>query len=60
MDIKNFTKFKEALSNTALKEYGALVKLIKKEKYELIEPKEPNTDDYKLDTDPYGVKNKST
>lgn len=51
----NFSKFKEALSNTALKEYGVLGKLIKQGTYAKIEPKEPNDMDYKLDADPYGV-----
>jgi len=51
----NYSKFKEALSNVALKEYGTLGKLIKQEKYENFEPVEPDADDYELDNDPYGV-----
>ena len=51
----NFSKFKEALSNTTLKDYGMVRKLIKQEKYENFEPKEPKVDDYKLDDDHYGV-----
>jgi len=39
----NFTKFKEAISKTALKDYGQLGKLIKLGKY--YEPKEPVSTD---------------
>ena len=51
----NFSKFKEAISNVALKEYGALGKLIKQGSYVKIEPKEPDEKTYKLASDPYGV-----
>ena len=53
----NFTLFKEALANAAMKEYGDLEKLIKQGKY--YEPKEPNIDYYDLDFDPHGM-NKAT
>jgi len=53
----NFSKFKEAISKTALKNYGQLGKLIKLGKY--FEPEEPNNLDYDLVNDPYGV-NKTT
>jgi len=50
----NYTVFKEALANVALKEYGALGKLIKQgEEYR--EPKEPDVDEYDLDDDQYGI-----
>jgi len=50
----NFMFFKEALSNAALKEYGALGKMIKQGE-EYSEPQEPDIDDYDLDDDPYGI-----
>mmetsp|Transcript_28371 Transcript_28371/g.40666 ORF Transcript_28371/g.40666 Transcript_28371/m.40666 type:complete len:188 (+) Transcript_28371:1676-2239(+) len=50
----NYTVFKEALANVALKEYGALGKLIKQGD-EYTEPTEPNVDDYELDNDDYGI-----
>jgi hypothetical protein len=54
----NYTIFKEALSNAALKEYGTLGKLIKQgEEFEF--PQEPNVDEYDLEDDPYGI-NKAT
>ena len=53
----NFTLFKEALANAAMKEYGNLGKLIKLGKY--YEPEEPNIEDYDLDFDPHGM-NKAT
>mmetsp|Transcript_10738 Transcript_10738/g.15502 ORF Transcript_10738/g.15502 Transcript_10738/m.15502 type:complete len:119 (-) Transcript_10738:1349-1705(-) len=50
----NYTIFKEALSNAALKEYGTLGKLIKQgEEFEF--PQEPNVDEYDLEDDPYGI-----
>ena len=52
----NFSKFKEAMSNAALTEYGLLGKLIKQGTIEKIAPKEPDVDTYGLDKDPYGVK----
>jgi len=52
----NFSKFKEAMSNAALTEYGLLGKLIKQGTIEKIAPKEPDVDTYGLDNDPYGVK----
>ena len=46
--------FKEALANAALKEYGALDKLIKQgEKYK--EPKAPDVEDYDLEDDDNGL-----
>jgi hypothetical protein len=52
----NYTTFKEALANVALKEYGARGKLIKQgEEYR--EPKEPDVDEYDLDDDQYGINN---
>ena len=51
----NFSKFKEAISNAALKENGALGKLIKQGSYVKIEPKEPDEKTYKLATNRYGV-----
>ena len=50
----NYTLFKEALANTALKEYGALGKLIK-ERDEYKEPEEPKVENYNLDDDEYGI-----
>ena len=52
----NFSKFKEALSNAALTEYGLLGKLIKQGTIEKITPKEPDVETYGLSNDPYGVK----
>ena len=50
----NFTVFKEALANAALKEYGALGKLIKQgDEYK--EPKAPNVKDYGLEDDDTGL-----
>jgi len=49
----NFTKFKEAVSKKALKEYGNLGKLIKLGKY--YEPEEPDATDYDMVNDPMGV-----
>lgn len=43
----NFMKFKEAISKKALEEFGAMGKLIKKG--EIIEPKEPKRENYKLE-----------
>jgi hypothetical protein len=54
--INNFNIFKEVLSNTELRGYGALGKLVKQgENCENLEPEEPNVDDYDLDDDPYGI-----
>jgi len=50
----NYTVFKEALANVALKEYGALGKLIKQGD-EYTEPTEPDVDDYELDNDDFGI-----
>ena len=51
--MNNFTKFKEALSNKALKKNVTLGKLIKLGKY--YEPEEPNSMDYDFVNDPLGV-----
>jgi len=54
----NFTLFKEALANAALKESGSLGKLIKQgDEYK--EPNEPQVTDYVLTNDPFGI-NKAT
>ena len=50
----NFMLFKDALSNRALKDYGALGKMIKQGK-EYKEPQEPKVVDYKLDDNEYGI-----
>ena len=52
----NFSKFKEALSNAALTEYGLLGKLIKQGTFEKITPKEPDVETYELSNNPYGVR----
>lgn len=49
----NFAKFKEALANKALREYGDLGRLIKSSKYFIPEP--PDVTDYDLVSDPYGL-----
>ena len=49
----NFTKFMEALSKTALKDYGNLGKLIKLGKY--YEPEEPDSTEYDFVNDPMGI-----
>jgi len=49
----NFTKFKEAISRTALKDYGQLGKLIKLGKY--YEPEEPDSTKYDMVNDPMGI-----
>ena len=49
----NFSKFKEAVSKTALKNYGQLGKLIKLGKYYV--PEEPLSTDYDFVNDPLGV-----
>mmetsp|Transcript_8146 Transcript_8146/g.11879 ORF Transcript_8146/g.11879 Transcript_8146/m.11879 type:complete len:557 (+) Transcript_8146:2397-4067(+) len=49
----NFTKFKEAISKTALKDYGQLGKLIKLGKY--YEPEEPDSTEYDMVNDPMGI-----
>ena len=49
----NFAKFKEALSKTALRNYGHLGKLIETGEY--YKPTEPNTADYDFVNDPYGL-----
>ena len=51
----NFTVFREALANAALKEYGALGKLIKQgDEYK--EPVEPDVADYNLEGDDSGLR----
>jgi len=50
----NFSKFKEAVSKTALKNYGQLGKMIKLGKYYV--PEEPLSTDYDFVNDPMGVK----
>ena len=50
----NFMSFKEALANVALKEYGALGKLIKQGD-EYSKPKEPDLRTYDLENDEYGI-----
>jgi len=49
----NFSKFKEAVSKTALKNYGQLGKLIKLGKYYV--PEEPMSTDYDFVNDPMGM-----
>ena len=49
----NFSKFKEAISKSALKNYGQLGKLIKLGKYYV--PEEPLSTDYDFINDPLGV-----
>jgi len=49
----NFTRFKEAISKAALRDYGHLGKLIKTGQY--FKPTEPNIADYDLVNDPYGI-----
>ena len=49
----NFSKFKEAISKTALKDYGQLGKLIKLGAY--YQPQEPTVNDYDLVNNPLGV-----
>jgi hypothetical protein len=49
----NFAKFKESLSNKALREYGDLGRLIDAGQY--YTPIPPDPDDYDLDNDPYGL-----
>jgi hypothetical protein len=49
----NFAKFKEALSNKALREYGDLGRLIDAGQYYSQEPPEP--EDYDLVNDPHGL-----
>jgi len=49
----NFNRFKEAMSKTALKEYGNLGKLIKLGKY--FEPEEPDSTEYDFVNDPMGI-----
>jgi len=53
----NFAKFKEALANKALREYGDLGRL--KESGEYFVPEPPDVTDYDLVNDPYGL-NKAT
>ena len=53
----NFSKFKEAMSKAALKNYGQLGKLIKLGDYFV--PEEPFSTDYDLVNDPIGI-NKAT
>ncbi len=53
----NFAKFKEALANKALREYGDLGRLIESGEYFV--PKPPDVTDYDLVNDPYGL-NKAT
>jgi hypothetical protein len=53
----NFAKFKEALANKALREYGDLGRLIESGKYFVPEP--PAVTDYDLINDPFGL-NKAT
>jgi hypothetical protein len=53
----NFAKFKEALANKALREYGDLGRLIESGEYFVSEP--PNVTNYDLINDPYGL-NKAT
>jgi hypothetical protein len=53
----NFTRFKEALSKAALRDYGHLGTLVKTGRY--YKPTEPDLDDYDLANDPYGI-NKAT
>jgi hypothetical protein len=53
----NFAKFKEALANKALREYGDLGRLIESSEYFVPEP--PDVSDYDLENDPYGL-NKAT
>ena len=50
----NFMLFREALSNRALKDYGALGKMIK-QGMDYKEPQEPRVDDYNLEDDEYGI-----
>jgi hypothetical protein len=49
----NFTKFKEALANKAMREYGDLGRLIETGMYYAPEP--PDRDDYDFVNDPYGI-----
>jgi hypothetical protein len=49
----NFAKFKEALANKTLREYGDLGRLIDAWQYYAPEPPEP--EDYDLDNDPHGL-----
>jgi hypothetical protein len=53
----NFAKFKEALANKALREYGDLGRLIESGEYFVPDP--PALSDYDLENDPYGL-NKAT
>jgi hypothetical protein len=53
----NFAKFKEALANKALREYGDLGRLIESSEYFI--PKPPDVTNYDLVNDPYGL-NKAT
>jgi len=53
----NFAKFKEALANKALREYGDLGRLIESGEYFVPEP--PDVTDYDLVNNPYGL-NKAT
>jgi hypothetical protein len=48
----NFTKFRDALSKAALKEFGPIGKLIKQEKLEI--PEEPDRAEYNF-VDPDGL-----
>jgi len=49
----NFAKFKEALANKALREYGDLGRLIESGEYFVPEP--PDVTDYDLVNDPYAM-----
>ena len=49
----NFFKFKEALSKTALRDFGHLGKLVKTGEY--YKPPEPNVADYDMVNDIYGI-----
>jgi hypothetical protein len=50
--LNNFTKFRDALSKAALKEFGSIGKLIKQEKLEI--PEEPDRAEYNF-ADPDGL-----
>ncbi len=50
--LNNFTKFRDALSKAALKEFGPIGKLIKQEKLEM--PEEPDRAEYNF-VDPDGL-----
>ena len=57
MNPEMFAKFKEALANKALREYGDLGRLIESGEYFVPEP--PAVTDYDLINDPFGL-NKAT